>query len=166
MSDSKLLEDSAKERQVMDEFNEKYCKRCGTQMCMGVYDKEWREGCIIWKETQKSGKPLTGVEIIKNERINQIKNGWTLKHDAEHKTDDLAFAGATYALPKDTRDMLQHLIPECEMDSVPPTWPWDPEYWHPTPEDRIKELAKAGALIAAEIDRLNNLKDDTIYTDQ
>ena len=32
------------------------------------------------------------------------------------------------------------------------------EGWKPTPDDRIKELAKAGALIAAEIDRLQRLK--------
>jgi hypothetical protein len=27
-------------------------------------------------------------------------------------------------------------------------------WWKPTPSDRIRELTKAGALIAAEIDRL------------
>ena len=35
-------------------------------------------------------------------------------------------------------------------------WPWNGSYWKPTPDDRIKELTKAGALIAAEIDRLLN----------
>ena len=33
-------------------------------------------------------------------------------------------------------------------------WPWNVVWWKPTPDDRIRELAKAGALIAAEIDRL------------
>jgi len=28
-------------------------------------------------------------------------------------------------------------------------------HWKPTPDDRVRELVKAGALIAAEIDRLN-----------
>lgn len=37
-------------------------------------------------------------------------------------------------------------------------WPWDDKYWKPTPEDRIKELSKAGALIAAQIDYLQNIK--------
>ena len=31
---------------------------------------------------------------------------------------------------------------------------WDDTWWKPTPDNRIKELIKAGALIAAEIDRL------------
>ena len=33
-------------------------------------------------------------------------------------------------------------------------WPWKEAWWKPTPEDRIRELVKAGALIVAEIDRL------------
>jgi len=37
---------------------------------------------------------------------------------------------------------------------VPPIWPWEKSWWKPTPNDRVKELVKAGALIAAEIDRL------------
>jgi hypothetical protein len=32
-------------------------------------------------------------------------------------------------------------------------WPWDPSWWKPSP-DPIRNLVKAGALIAAEIDRL------------
>lgn len=36
-------------------------------------------------------------------------------------------------------------------------WPWDKSWWKPTPDDRIRELIKAGALIAAEIDRLQRL---------
>ncbi len=49
-------------------------------------------------------------------------------------------------------------------------WPWDPKWWKPlyndeedqTPDEidnRIRELTKAGALIAAEIDRLQRKKD-------
>jgi hypothetical protein len=38
-------------------------------------------------------------------------------------------------------------------------WPWDREWWKPTPNNRIRELAKAGALIAAEIDRLQRLEE-------
>ena len=35
-------------------------------------------------------------------------------------------------------------------------WPytWAEKWWKPSPGDRIRELEKAGALIAAEIDRL------------
>ena len=33
-------------------------------------------------------------------------------------------------------------------------WPWNESWWKPTPDNRIRDLEKAGALIAAEIDRL------------
>lgn len=33
--------------------------------------------------------------------------------------------------------------------------PWDNEWWKPSPDDRKRELVKAGALIAAAIDRLS-----------
>ena len=32
------------------------------------------------------------------------------------------------------------------------------EWWKPTPKNRVRELVKAGALIAAEIDRLQRDK--------
>jgi hypothetical protein len=35
-------------------------------------------------------------------------------------------------------------------------WPWDNKYWKPS-EDKVRNLVKAGALIAAEIDRLQRL---------
>jgi hypothetical protein len=35
-------------------------------------------------------------------------------------------------------------------------WPWDQDWWKPSP-DPIRNLVKAGALIAAEIDRLQRL---------
>lgn len=36
-------------------------------------------------------------------------------------------------------------------------WPWDAKWWKPS-DDPIKNLVKSGALIAAEIDRLQNIK--------
>ena len=34
----------------LKEFSEKYCYCCGTQRCLGVYDKNWREGCLLYKK--------------------------------------------------------------------------------------------------------------------
>lgn len=39
-------------------------------------------------------------------------------------------------------------------DSILRAWPWEARFWKPCPDDRARELVKAGALIAAEIDRL------------
>ena len=37
-------------------------------------------------------------------------------------------------------------------------WPWREGEWKPTPDDRVRDLAKAGALIAAEIDRIQRAR--------
>ena len=92
----------------------------------------------------------TGIELIAEERLRQIeKEGWTPEHDLTHKEQELAIGASLYALPNGQREI-----------TVRSRWPlmWDYEWWKPSPENRIKELQKAGALIAAEIDRLQNLK--------
>ena len=92
----------------------------------------------------------TGIEIIAEERKRQIEiEGWDSEHDDTGNNDEqLVMAAITYAMPPDYR--------EFSFD-VRNTWPWDMKWWKPTPEDRVRELAKAGALIAAEIDRLKRI---------
>ena len=78
---------------------------------------------------------MTGAELIAAERLRQIVvEGWTPEHDDGHATDDLAEAAAAYLLNDET------------------LFPW-PDWWKPG-DDPIRRLVKAGALIAAEIDRL------------
>lgn len=97
----------------------------------------------------------TGIELIARERERQIfKEGWSAKHDDGHGDGALARAGAVYATPEKLR---QHkMIGDYTVQDH--LWPFDEEWFKPTPEDRIRELVKAGALIAAEIDRLQRLK--------
>lgn len=101
---------------------------------------------------------LDGSQLIAAERERQIASeGWTPKHDDTHRNEELALAAVAYALPPGQRDT--HTIEAPFSDSgedevIPVFWPWYGRYWRPTPDDRIRELVKAGALIAAEIDRL------------
>jgi hypothetical protein len=94
-----------------------------------------------------------GSELIAIERKRQIEElGFDYTNDSLYANNQLEQAAATYALlPVMSKAMLKE-------DGVPYLWPWDAKYFNPTPNDRIKELTKAGALIAAEIDRLLNLK--------
>lgn len=90
----------------------------------------------------------TGIELIAAERTRQVNDeGWSSEHDDGHRHEELASAAAYYALPTEERNELERIIP---VD----LWPWDLSQPKLTPNDRIRELTKAGALIAAEIDRL------------
>jgi hypothetical protein len=92
----------------------------------------------------------TGIEIIAEERERQInEEGFTIERDHElyEVSNELAIAGGCYALAEASREHLQS-------NEAPLIWPWAKEWWKPSPDNRIKELAKAGALIAAQIDNL------------
>jgi hypothetical protein len=81
-------------------------------------------------------------ELVRVEREDQIKKGYTAKHDDQHAYGELAVAAAKYALPND--DPRSPTIP----------WPFGDTIFHPTEDDRLGELIKASALIFAEIERI------------
>ena len=87
----------------------------------------------------------TGIELIADERERQITRFSAEHDDFMNAEGDLARAGACYAMPEDYRVL-------CV--GAPNEWPWADDDWRPTPDDRIRELIKAGALVAAEIDRM------------
>ncbi len=99
---------------------------------------------------------MNGAELIAVERQRQVeREGWTPEHDDDtHQMGEIAIAAACYALPESERRALPCNEPEDGGDGSPLIWPWG-GYWKPVPDDRIRELVKAGALIAAEIDRLS-----------
>lgn len=83
-----------------------------------------------------------GCELIAKERERQINElGYDVKNDELYSKNELSDAAICYAMTE-TRRFVDNFV-----------WPWDKKFWKPTPEDRIKELTKAGALIAAQIDR-------------
>lgn len=89
----------------------------------------------------------TGIELIAEERQRQIEvEGWTPAHDSQHDESELLFAAEAYLMR-----------PFMKNEDLIKLWPWHKEWWKPTPENRIRELQKAGALIAAEIDRLQRM---------
>lgn len=79
------------------------------------------------------------------ERQRQISvEGWTPEHDDRHTTGALATAAGCYA-------MFTLAYPPGDPVSF---WPWSPSWWKPSDESR-RNLVKAGALILAEIERLD-----------
>lgn len=92
---------------------------------------------------------MDGVSLIARERSRQLAGeGYSSEHDDAHEHGELADAGACYALHAGSGGPSH----EGERPYKPLNWPWAREEWKPT-ADRLRDLTKAGALIAAEIDR-------------
>lgn len=109
----------------------------------------------------KKFKMKTGIEIIVDERNRQlVEEKFDATRDANYTKGELACAAACYAMTIEEREKYQSYSFSEPRIWFPRWWPksWDIKWWKPTPENRIKELAKAGALIAAEIDRINIIK--------
>ena len=80
------------------------------------------------------------------ERRRQIEaEGWTPEHDDEHSVGELAKAAACYAL----------VSAGFNPDATINVWPWHRLWWKPS--DKRRNLVKAGALILAEIERLDRM---------
>lgn len=108
---------------------------------------------------------MTGIERITKERQRQLEvEGFDADHDSDHTSDQLAWAAICYAAPSPVYKIGE--VGPVEFRFVDP-WPadWDGDWdkrplkadgslKKPTMKQRIRQLEKAGALIAAEIDRL------------
>lgn len=98
------------------------------------------------------------LQLFDAERRRQILEEKFDEHaDDLYKNGDLALAAASYLLPPEHRPIPQHTSKGVAVKppKVPPIgWPWAAKWWKPTPEDRLRELVKAGALLVAEVERL------------
>lgn len=105
----------------------------------------------------------TGVELINEERERQIaREGFDAKHDAEHNAGELVDAALCYAAvaSAEVRGSTAEEWPVGMFNGFTDSlieWPWEDGWWKPS-NDPIRNLIKAGALIAAEIDRIQSAK--------
>ena len=82
------------------------------------------------------GEAVQGKRLIDAERGRQItEEGWTRRHDDEHKPGELEEAAEYYRALPESRPYM--------------SWPWEEKWFKPTPNDRVRELVKAGALFLA-----------------
>ena len=94
----------------------------------------------------------TGIELIAEERQRQIEvEGWTAEHDSQHKNGELANAAVCYAMTPDLENLMCNT---WDNNFIIEVFPFEMSWLKRTPNNRVRDLVKAGALIAAEIDRL------------
>ena len=85
----------------------------------------------------------TAARDVLAERERQVSaEGWTPEHDDRHDDYEMALAAIVYA------ESAVGYHPTC-----PDTWPWSSKWFKPSTPRR--DLVKAGALILAEIERLD-----------
>jgi hypothetical protein len=116
----------------------------------------------------RRGKMKTGAELITDERQRQIeKEGWSAEHDEQHTKGELALAASLYATPIPLFAIRKR---SSGIETYDP-WPWHntenydryndggvnievPAWDKRKKHSKLRRLVIAGALIAAEIDRL------------
>lgn len=87
-----------------------------------------------------------GLELITDERHRQVSSEMYLpKLDLSYCHDELSRAAIVYTLPDELRS-------RAIWDSNLKEMLW-PKRWDYNPKGRLRDLVRAGALIAAEIDR-------------
>lgn len=110
-----------------------------------------------------SSEADNGVALIAAERARQIaKEGWTPEHDDTHSHGEMAISAACYAANGTTAEVTIN-----GRDA----FPWGSCDDKRQKHDRVRQLVIAGALIAAEIDRLRcgpafSNVNETVYDSQ
>ena len=82
------------------------------------------------------------LDVIAERQRQKAVEGWTSEHDDAYQNSELADAAACYAINAHNQGL-----------STPAHWPWAPDWWKQSGPRR--DLVKAGALILAEIERID-----------
>lgn len=113
-----------------------YLKAANPQTILSLLDR-------IAALEKKEMEAMNGIESIAQERQRQIdKKGYTKAHDREHPYTEFVDAALAYVVADGT----EHASASEDI------WPWPDGFKR---ADRRRELVKAGALLAAAIDRFD-----------
>lgn len=104
-----------------------------------IYLYSMKEHIALAAENAALSAALT--DIIAERQRQQSAEGWTPEHDDEHGKGEMVFAAISY------------LMAVVNPNASHGWWPWDIAWWKPTTPRR--DLVKAAALIAAEIERID-----------
>lgn len=82
------------------------------------------------------------LDVISERQRQRSVEGWSSERDDAYQNSELADAAACYAIHAHNQSV-----------STPAHWPWGPVWWKQTNPRR--DLVKAGALILAEVERID-----------
>lgn len=127
--------------QIADEFEDE-----GSRHMAGLLGStaEMMSGLLAALRTaspEEAAETQAARDVLAERERQRVGEGWTAEHDDDYQCGELAQAAACYAMP-----------PGVPID-LARYWPWRADWWKPT--TRRRDLVKAGALILAEIERLD-----------
>jgi len=114
-----------------------------------AYAESWMDAAIDAGWIDPADHSPGALAILNERERQEAKEGWTPEHDDNHPAGELARAGACYALVAAglPSEPIRHRF-----------WPFR-DWWKP--KSIRTNLVRAGALIAAEIDRLDRAEKPT-----
>jgi hypothetical protein len=109
---------------------------------------------------------VTGAGAISKERDRHTKiEGWTPSHDDQHTEQSMPIAAACYALNgTPAQAVIVNDDNDPEKNELWDAWPWSPKWDKREKHSRLHQLEIAGALIAAEWDRLKRIENENLST--
>jgi hypothetical protein len=114
--------------------------------------KEFDASCSCNAE-ERAAESAPAVRDVLAERQRQVSvEGWTPEHDDKYQKKELRSAALCYMRAEDI----------TKPGVAPGAWPWPANWWKPTTDRH--NLVKAGALILAEIDRIDRAAPRTTST--
>jgi len=147
-------------KEITDEMTRAWCKE-------GTFARGYRAMLSAAPTAVKPDPDVSGlvgalesdaIRDIRAERQRQIdKEGWTPEHDDDHGDGEMAAAAGLYALEaaRPIGQLGVRIGPLMLDNVIAEYWPWAQSWWKP--KDARSNLVRAGALIVAEIERLDRL---------
>ena len=86
-------------------------------------------------------------DVLAERQRQQDKLGWIPEHDDTHSHNEMGLSAACYAIADPM------YLAGYNGQVIAKLWPWDVEWWKP--KAYRENLVRAGALIIAEIERLD-----------
>ncbi|SEJ37861.1 hypothetical protein SAMN04244572_03739 [Azotobacter beijerinckii] len=105
---------------------------------------------------EEQAELTTAARDVLAERRRQVEvEGFSLEHDSQYDLGELPAAAACYAL------FAQRQVLGLRKSEPDHAWPWNLGWWKPG--DARSALLKAGALILAEIERLDHQEQESTH---